>query len=640
MSGDEPSERVGRRRGERALQLALATVPLLIAGYGIAQFHGFVQDDAYISLRYAANLADGRGLVFNPGEHVEGFSNPAWTLLGAALLAMGLPALDVWVALGIVLALVSVALVQRIGLLVAGPLGGLAAACLIAGSTTLHAWAGSGMETTCFSALLLAAALAHGRDRNGLAFGLLGAAQWVRPEAAMAALVLLYVRMRSVVAVDGFRRSALLPVLREIPGYLLPALALAGVRWWQFGAFVPNTYLIKGASGLASHELGLGTWKELASWDHTLWVIVAALVALAPPWRRLRGWALVLGVALLGVALHGYVADAGYLSTGWSIGEAASRGAFNGWALLTGLTAGLAAYTGLACPRHLSERSPLLFVALCWLGFVYYYVRIGGDILPMHRLFLPGLTLLAVLAVAGARRLVARSADVSRALGWAGLRTGVAEVRGALVGLGLALTALVVGQSVELSMGQRHYRGTRAALEAAHGTAGRDLQAIAETHDFVPLVLAHDMGALPASAPDVRFADAIGLTDRRVAELMWKHRYSPYVRRLLWRQQARRAELLRLDRSLRAYFSELRPDYVVINAHLPPGTGAAAREAAQAGDAEFFAPYVASNPFFAGWTRSELFQRDYVMARTYEFSSILYLVTYRRADRPELPPIP
>jgi hypothetical protein len=178
------------------------------------------------------------------------------------------------------------------------------------------------------------------------------------------------------------------------------------------------------------------------------------------------------------------------------------------------------------------------------------------------------------------------------------------------------------------------------ALEAAHGAAGRDLQAIAEGHDFEPLVLAHDMGAMPASAPDVRFADAIGLTDRRVAELMWEHRHSPYVRHLLWRKQARRADLLRLDRSLRAYFSERRPDYVVVNAHLPATAAAAAREAAQAGDAEFFAPYVASNPFFAGWTKSEPFQSDYVMARAYEFSSIMFLVTYRRADHPELPSAP
>jgi len=56
------------------------------------------------------------------------------------------------------------------------------------------------------------------------------------------------------------------------------------------------------------------------------------------------------------------------------------------------------------------------------------------------------------------------------------------------------------------------------------------------------------------------------------------------------------------------------------------------------GDAEFFAPYVASNSFFAGWTKSESFQRDYVMARAYEFRATLFLVTYRRADRPELLP--
>jgi hypothetical protein len=640
MSGDERSERVGRRRGQQALQLAFTVVPLLIAGYGIAQFHGFVQDDAYISLRYAANLADGRGLVFNPGEHVEGFSNPAWTLLGAALLALGLPALDVWVALGVFFALVSVALVQRIARRIAGPLGGLAAGCLIAGSTTLHAWAGSGLETTCFTALLLAAILAHGRDRNALAFGLLGAAQWVRPEAAMAALLLLYVRVRGAVTVAGFRREALLPVLRETSGYLLPALALAGIRWWQFGALVPNTYLVKGAAGLVSHELGVAKWKELASWDHTVWVIVAALAALAPAWRRMRGWALVGIAALLGGALHGYIVDAGYLRAGWNIGEAASRGAYDAWALLSGLIVGLAAYVGIACPRHLSERSPLLLAALCWLGFVYYYVRIGGDILPMHRLFLPGLALQALLAVAGARRLIAWSSELAAGFGRAGLQPGVAEVRSALVGTGLVLTALAVGQSVALSMGQRHYRGTRVALEAAHGAAGRDLQAIAETHGFEPVALAHDMGALPASALDVRFADAIGLTDRRVAELLWEHRYSPYVRHLLWREPAQRAQLLRLDRSLRAYFSELRPDYVVINAHLPPDVGAAAREAARAGDAEFFAAYVAANPFFAGWAGSASFQRDYVMARAYEFSPVVFLVTYRRADRPELLPPP
>jgi arabinofuranosyltransferase len=34
-----------------------------------------VYDDSFISFRYAQNLAWGHGLVFNPGEQVEGYTN-------------------------------------------------------------------------------------------------------------------------------------------------------------------------------------------------------------------------------------------------------------------------------------------------------------------------------------------------------------------------------------------------------------------------------------------------------------------------------------------------------------------------------------------------------------------------------------
>jgi arabinofuranosyltransferase len=38
-----------------------------------------LSDDQMISMRYADNLASGNGLVWNPGERVEGFTNPLWT---------------------------------------------------------------------------------------------------------------------------------------------------------------------------------------------------------------------------------------------------------------------------------------------------------------------------------------------------------------------------------------------------------------------------------------------------------------------------------------------------------------------------------------------------------------------------------
>jgi hypothetical protein len=37
-------------------------------------------DDAFISLRYAKHFAEGHGLVYNPGERVEGYTNFLWTV--------------------------------------------------------------------------------------------------------------------------------------------------------------------------------------------------------------------------------------------------------------------------------------------------------------------------------------------------------------------------------------------------------------------------------------------------------------------------------------------------------------------------------------------------------------------------------
>jgi arabinofuranosyltransferase len=41
----------------------------------------FIQDDAYITFRYVLNFIDGNGLVFNAGERVEGYTNFLWLIL-------------------------------------------------------------------------------------------------------------------------------------------------------------------------------------------------------------------------------------------------------------------------------------------------------------------------------------------------------------------------------------------------------------------------------------------------------------------------------------------------------------------------------------------------------------------------------
>jgi hypothetical protein len=52
-------------------------------------YSGFIRDDAYITFRYAENVAAGNGFVFNQGSHIYGTSTPGLTLLLAVWVAMG-----------------------------------------------------------------------------------------------------------------------------------------------------------------------------------------------------------------------------------------------------------------------------------------------------------------------------------------------------------------------------------------------------------------------------------------------------------------------------------------------------------------------------------------------------------------------
>ena len=49
------------------------------------KFYSLMNDDAMISMRYAWNLANGNGLVWNPGEYVQGYSNLLMTLFMALI---------------------------------------------------------------------------------------------------------------------------------------------------------------------------------------------------------------------------------------------------------------------------------------------------------------------------------------------------------------------------------------------------------------------------------------------------------------------------------------------------------------------------------------------------------------------------
>jgi hypothetical protein len=73
------------RAGARREALIVGSVATLLCVLQCVAFHGLRHDDAFIVLRYAQNLALGRGMVFNPGERLMGSTSPGQALLGAPL---------------------------------------------------------------------------------------------------------------------------------------------------------------------------------------------------------------------------------------------------------------------------------------------------------------------------------------------------------------------------------------------------------------------------------------------------------------------------------------------------------------------------------------------------------------------------
>jgi len=72
------------RRAVIWVSALLAGVALAFAVWRAVRL-AWLADDSFISFRYAWNLVHGRGLVYNAGEYVEGYTNLLWTLLLPAL---------------------------------------------------------------------------------------------------------------------------------------------------------------------------------------------------------------------------------------------------------------------------------------------------------------------------------------------------------------------------------------------------------------------------------------------------------------------------------------------------------------------------------------------------------------------------
>ncbi len=250
----------------------------------------WVCDDAFISFRYARNLIDGHGLVFNVGEIVEGYTNFLWTLLMAAGIRAGFEVAVFSQVLGIASYIATVFLSVYLSLrLWRDRQGGSG---LILPFTALgillmrdyHVYGTSGLETA-LTALLVTAGfslLVLGEEsRSSLWAGLilvLGA--MTRPDAMVFyAMGLPYLLLAQE---KRWRHAAV---------YLIPLVVLYLPYWlWRFeyyGYPFPNTYYAKSAH-LAYYSQGLVyIWLFFKTY-YTLLLAVPAAGIIA--WSVVRHW--------------------------------------------------------------------------------------------------------------------------------------------------------------------------------------------------------------------------------------------------------------------------------------------------------------------------------------------------------------
>ena len=207
-------------------------------------FRPWVEDDTYISLQYARNLVQGQGLVFNPGEKVEGFSNPSWVAVGAVALALGQEPVAFLQVVGMLCGLVVLWLSWRLAAdLLDRPTAVTALAPLaLALTPMLPRHSVTGLETALFAGGLLAAVFGLGRGGRGarLVWGLAGLVILVttRPEGMALALTLALWRWWSHGRQD---RAAVLAVI--VAGATAGAILIA--RLIYYGDWVANTFHAK-----------------------------------------------------------------------------------------------------------------------------------------------------------------------------------------------------------------------------------------------------------------------------------------------------------------------------------------------------------------------------------------------------------
>jgi len=238
--------------------LFLLAIVVLVIIFELTINQSFIgSDDAYIHLRYIQNLRDGHGFGFNPNKPSNGSTSPLWVVI-AAIAARGndLPQEVKYLSIFLFAASILVFYLLFLQLSSSTALSFMAT-CIYASDAWLLKWAGSAMESSLASLLILSVALVLIRSNQSQYLVMpplvMGLATLARPEVFL--LFLLFITFNLLGNKDQsikFRQTIIAFALYSI--VLFPWVVFTILT---FGSPVPNTFLAKTvASGATVWHVG------------------------------------------------------------------------------------------------------------------------------------------------------------------------------------------------------------------------------------------------------------------------------------------------------------------------------------------------------------------------------------------------
>ncbi len=556
----------------RARRLAfLGVVGVLIASIVVAV--DFVKDDAYISFRYAQNVVNGNGLVFNNGEYLEGITNFFWTILMVPFEALGLDLFQVCEVLGTLLCIGMLLALSRTAVLMHGMTryrADLWAALWIATASNVALWSTSGMEqplamfAPIMSAYLLwsswrsqaasgdeAGAVppvgtkternADGPDRRPLYSGLLmGVACLTRPEIHLIGIL---VGLPLLWRVVRHRRLDRVTLMWGV-GLLAVTVPLHLFRLLYYGSLLPNTFFVKTGDSTLALVAGAGKLREMFDFNN-----LGVLVALTP------------------------------------------------FAFLD--------------RRRVIEKLVMVGIVVGFMGFV---VKVGVDEMRWHRLYLPALPFLALLAALGLENIVRAFVKLVSGV-WPRRVIWLMAWAGVIVASALSFTFTYN------SMGGFNGRGDLSGNY--HPDMGKFI-----TRHAAPGALAafQDMGSTPYHAPDIAFFDFIGLVEGTVARARYDYGLHAFM------ATESRHNQRDFNRDMREYFYERNPEWVILTSYVRgQSMDRVAEKFAKEPTPASIGGAIGSNSFQFG-IYNRKFQQNYVHVRTWPRSRSYYLSLFERRD--------